>query len=446
MTRRNDLSRNRRKTGAGSGAPTQEPTSSFSAWWRAAAPFALSRRNLFGATAGLAGLAAALPAATEKESWGRTSETDPGGNDPLGNNPALLPQNEDSWMPPRTDRGDIRNFKFSFTEAHNRRSNGGWAREITVRDFPISTSMAGVNMRLAKGAVRELHWHIPAEWAYMLYGEARITGVDPHGRGFVSDVGVGDLWYFPTGIPHSIQGLGNDGCEFLLVFDDGAFSEFSTFQITEWMAHTPRQILAQNFQLPVSTFNRIPPEELYIFPAPMPNPLDEDIKAAERNGPVPERYDYHMLAQTPNKRTKGGEVRIVDSNNFKVSKTIASALVTLRRGGLRELHWHPRADEWQYFIKGKGRMTIFASGHAARTMDFQKGDVGYVPRSMAHYIVNTGDEDLEFLEMFRDSEYQDISLSNWMANVPPELVTAHLGISEKALRELPKEKSVVLPL
>ncbi len=84
--------------------------------------------------------------------------------------------------------------------------------------------------------LRELHWrHKAAEWAYMLYGSARITAVDPQGRNFVKDVGVGDLWYFPAGVPHSIQGLNPDGCEtFLLVFDDGDFDEDNTFLITDW--------------------------------------------------------------------------------------------------------------------------------------------------------------------------------------------------------------------
>src|SRR5437660_3830660 len=73
-------------------------------------------------------------------------------------------------------------------------------------------------MRLTPGGVRELHWHKQAEWAYMLDGHARITAIDQDGRNFVDDVGVGDLWYFPAGIPHSIQGL-QEGCEFLLAFD-----------------------------------------------------------------------------------------------------------------------------------------------------------------------------------------------------------------------------------
>ena len=83
-------------------------------------------------------------------------------------------------------------------------------REATIRELPISKTMAGVNMRLKAGGVRELHWHKEAEWSYMLKGKARITAVDELGRTFADDVSEGDLWYFPPGIPHSIQGLDSD--------------------------------------------------------------------------------------------------------------------------------------------------------------------------------------------------------------------------------------------
>lgn len=99
-------------------------------------------------------------------------------------------------------------------------NHGGWSREITVRELPVSTTIAGVNMRLTPGGVRELHWHKQSEWAYMILGHARITAVDQDGRNFIADVGPGDLWFFPAGIPHSIQGL-EDGCEFLLVLTTG---------------------------------------------------------------------------------------------------------------------------------------------------------------------------------------------------------------------------------
>ena len=44
------------------------------------------------------------------------------------------------------------------------------------------------------------------------------------------------------------------------------------------------------------------------------------------------------------------------------------------------MHWHPNADEWQYWIAGRGRMTVFNAGPRAVTADFQPGDVGYVKK------------------------------------------------------------------
>jgi oxalate decarboxylase len=302
-------------------------------------------------------------------------------------------------------------------------------------------------MRLTSGGIRELHWHVPAEWAYMIYGKARITAVDSQGRSFVQDVGAGDLWYFPSGIPHSIQGLAPDGCEFLLVFDDGGFSEFDTFQISDWMAHTPREVLAKNFGVPTSSLNPIPEKELYIFEAPLPAELIADQHASSGpQGSIPVPYFYRLGTQEPAKRTKGGEVRIADSKTFGASTTIAAAVVTVRPGGLRELHWHPNADEWQYYIAGKARMTVFAASGRARTMDFASGDVGYVLRSTGHYIENTGDSDLVFIETFKSSYYQDISLSQWIAHTPPQLIAEHLHIDKATLAAIPREKAVVVPL
>src|SRR5580692_4623165 len=189
-----------------------------------------------------------------------------GGSDPVPGDVAREAQNPDLLNPPATDSGTLPYLRFSFADAHVRQSSGGWTRQVTVRELGISKAIAGVNMRLNAGGIRELHWHKQAEWAYMLYGTARITAIDAQGRNFVDDVGVGDLWYFPAGIPHSIQGLGPDGCEFLLVFDQGDFDEDNTFLITDWFKHTPTEVLAKNFGAAAAAFGHTPdPSKLYIF-------------------------------------------------------------------------------------------------------------------------------------------------------------------------------------
>ncbi|MER2269084.1 oxalate decarboxylase family bicupin [Methylobacterium oxalidis] len=397
----------------------------------------ISRRTLIAGTAG----GALIGRSAQAEGPVRGHD----GAEILGpRNPAREAQDPFTIRPPRTDHGTMPNLKWSFADSHMRLEEGGWARQTTIRELPISKAMAGVNMRLKAGAAREMHWHKEAEWSYMLKGRARITAVDEAGRTFADDVAEGDLWYFPSGIPHAIQGLESeiDGCEFLLVFDDGAFSEDSTFLITDWLAHTPKDVLAKNFGVPESALDHLPKEELYIFPAPLPGPLSKDRMGGA--GLVPQSFSHRMLQQEPI-QTRGGTVRITDSSVFPASKTIAAALVELEPGALRELHWHPNGDEWQYYLTGQGRMTVFGSEAKARTFDYQAGDVGYVPFAMGHYIENTGPGPLRFLELFRSPIYADLSLNQWMKLTPHALVRAHLKVDEQLLANLPEGRAPVLP-
>ena len=212
----------------------------------------LSRRSMLAASS-------LVPAAMARAA----SEADT--SNPGPENPTLLGQFPSSFDPPRTDHGDVPNLWFPFSQAHRRVQSGGWSRQVTVQDFLIAKSIAAVNMRLTAGGVRELHWHLPAEWAFMLTGRAQITAMDQDGRSYVADVGPGDLWNFPSGIPHSIQGLEPDGCEFLLAFDDGAFSEFDTFSISDWVAHTPKEVLAKNMGVDEFVFARFPVKSCTFF-------------------------------------------------------------------------------------------------------------------------------------------------------------------------------------
>jgi oxalate decarboxylase len=346
-------------------------------------------------------------------------------------------ENSDMLVPPVTDAGLIPNLKFSFSDTHMQLNHGGWSREVTVRELPIATTLAGVNMRLTPGGVRELHWHQQAEWSFMLLGSARITSVDQEGRNFIADIGPGDLWYFPAGIPHSIQGL-EEGCEFLLVFDDGHFSDLNTLSISDWFAHTPKDVLSANFGVPESAFNSIHSEKVYIFQENIPSSL-ESQKVQSPYGNIPQSFKHQLLAQTPIK-TPGGSVRIVDSSNFPISKNIAAVLVEIEPGAMRELHWHPNNDEWQYYLTGQGRMTVFAGNGAARTFDYRAGDVGYVPFALGHYIQNTGNQTLWFLEMFKSGRFVDISLNQWMALTPRDLVWNNLHVGPELLDALRKEK------
>ena len=356
--------------------------------------------------------------------------------------PAREAQNPDLVRPPPTDHGGLPNLRFSFADAHVKMRDGGWSREVTKLELPVATTIAGVNMRLTAGGVRELHWHKQAEWSFVLAGKARITAVDNEGHNFVADVEPGDLWYFPGGIPHSIQGLEPDGCEFVLAFPDGGFSEDSTFAITDMFAHMPKEMLAKNFGVSEAAFDRIPKQERFIFQADPPPPLPAD-EVRDPAGRAPQDMRFRLTAQEP-QTTPGGRVRIADTHNFPISTQIAVALVEVDPGHMREIHWHPNADEWQYYIAGTARMTVFGAEAKARTFDFRAGDVGYVPKSMSHFVENTGSEPLRFLELFRAPRFMDVSLAQWMALTPHELVEAHLNLSGDMVDGLRKDKQPVV--
>lgn len=419
----------------------------------------LSRRNFLGFTSAALAVSGMLGASAAQESKSPRDRAEerhvPRSPDhhlpnetelpPTANNSVLEQQNPNSVWPPDTDNGSLPPFKYPFAFSRKRQEEGGWTRQVTVRELPIAKTLAGVEMRLTAGGIRELHWHVEAEWAIMLYGKARITAVNREAKSFVNDVSEGDLWLFPKGIPHSIQGLGPDGCRFLLVFDDGTFNEFETFLLTDWLAHTPADILSKNFAVPPTTFSNVPKKELFIFQRELPDELTAEQKAAAAgSGEIDQQFVFRPSTIKPIKATKSGEVKIIDSTNFPVTP-IASAIVTLHPGGLRELHWHPNADEWQYFIKGKGRMGVFGAGARARTMDFEEGDVGYIQQSLPHYIENTGDTDLVFLEMFKSDHYEDISLGEWLAHTPHKLVNQHIGVGAAMLDAIPKDKAVLDP-
>jgi oxalate decarboxylase len=402
-----------------------------------------SRRSvLAAAAAGSLAAAAEAAGAQTAENMLQPARPGRGGTDHGPRNVMRDQENPDLLVPPSTDSGTLPNLRFSFSDAHMRLETGGWTRQVTTRELGIAKEMAGVNMRLNAGGVRELHWHKASEWAYLLYGTARITAMDYDGNYFIDDIGVGDIWYFPSGVPHSIQGLGPDGCEFLLVFDDGDFDEDNTFMIADWFKHVPTEVLGKNFGVPASLFENTPEEsKRYIFPAPLPGPLSGDKISGAK--PAPQTFSARLMAQEPI-RTGGGTVRISDSRNFAVNTTTAAAIVEVNPGGSRELHWHPN-DEWLYVIEGQARMGVFAGHGQARTFDLKAGDVGYVPMAMGHYLENTGTTQFRFLETFKSPYFIDLSLDTWMALTPPTLLQAHLNLDRRVMDALRKTKAPVVP-
>ncbi|AWK42089.1 cupin domain-containing protein [Photorhabdus laumondii subsp. laumondii] len=341
---------------------------------------------------------------------------------------------------PSTDAKSL--YKYKFTDSKKRVLENGWAREATVEQFPISEGIAGVDMMLEPGGVRELHWHaVAAEWAYMLEGHARITIIDPEGRSEVADFGPGDVWYFPKGHGHSIQAL-EDGAHFILTFDNGHFSEFGTFSITDWITHMPKEVLEKSVNMPASVFSKIKQGEAYIvggaIPPKLPLPADD---GGLNDAPLTHRYE--LLKNKPFFENDAGSVYRASSKEFPISTTITGLIETIKPGAIRELHWHPNANEWQYYISGKGRMTVFSSHGHAQTAKYGPTDVGYVPLGFGHYIENIGNDDLQVLIVLDNGIYQDISLSDWLAKTPSYLLADNFNNNPSDWVDRPKDKLVI---
>ena len=393
----------------------------------------ISRREMLAATAAGAAMTAATTHAAsfgnpDEPPQGAINAKNPGSvTDPGPQNPAVAGQFPSAVSPPPTDVGSLQMDWASFNNSPRRIQDGGWARQVTQSTFPISDTISGVNMRLSAGGIRELHWHQAAEWAFMTYGNCRVTVLDTNGRPYVADVKEGDIWYFPAGYPHSLQGLGPDGCEFVICFDNGAASEFNTLLVTDWFIHTPPSVLAKNFGVPAETFAKMPLHDLWIFQGKVPGELSAVKKAMTgKAGAPPYPFTFSLGSSAPVSETKSGKVQIADSNNFKVSTTIAATLITMQPGALRQMHW-------------------FDTGPNVLTMDFSPGDIGYVKRNFGHYVENVGNTELQFFAVFRTAQYEEISLSDWLKHSPPEMVAEHLNIDPATISEWPDDGPLIRP-
>jgi oxalate decarboxylase len=331
---------------------------------------------------------------------------------------------------------ELPTFKFALEKSEGKVIGKSFGKEATVEQLPISKGIAGVSMKLEPGAMRELHWHATAaEWAFVLEGRVRTTVIDPQGNAETNDFDPGDVWYFPRGHGHMLECLGNEPCHFILIFDNGYFSEFGTFSISDWIGHTPKPLLSKNFGLPESAFDGFPKDEVYFARGAVP-PEKPSIPLEGWKLP-PETHKFELLEQPPHKIFKGGREWRVDSTRFPISKTITGVILDLEPGGLRELHWHPTADEWQYLIEGNISVTMFGSHGRYRTEKLEKGDVGYIPQGYGHSIENVGNKPCRVLIGFNTGVYETIDLSQWIAGNPRYVLATNFSKPPELFEKFP---------
>jgi oxalate decarboxylase len=317
--------------------------------------------------------------------------------------------------------GEMPDFKFSLDGNKPKVTSGGWAKEATVHQFPISKGIAGVHMYLNPGASRELHWHaLAAEWAFVIEGRCQTMVIEPSGASEINNYEPGDLWYFAKGHGHSIQAIGDKPCHFILSFDNGAFSEHGTFSITDWVDVTPKEMLALNFGLPKDLWDAFPKGETYIQSGPILKAAD----ALEAPWPKESTHKFRLLKDPrANRDFEGGSFKLATSDEFPAQKSMSGGLMVIKPGQMRKLHWNVNANEWHYYLRGKGQVATFGSGGRGKVADFVPGDVAYIPAGFGHAIKNVGDEDLEIVQTWDNPKLEEIDLDKWVQASPSYLLS-----------------------
>jgi oxalate decarboxylase len=346
-----------------------------------------------------------------------------------------LPQGDKVAHHDPKDVADMPDFRFSLDGNTPKVTSGGWAKEATVHQFPISKGIAGVHMFLAPGASRELHWHaIAAEWAFVMDGRCQTVVLDPAGASEINNYGPGDLWYFPKGHGHSIQTIGDKPCHFILSFDSGAFSEHGTFSITDWINVTPMDTLALNFGVPKDLFDAFPKGETYIQAGPVVPASD----ALDAPWPKVSTHKFSLLRDNRAVRDfDGGSLRIATVDEWPVSKTMSGGVMIIKPGAMRNLHWNVNTNEWHYYLRGKGQVALFGSGGRGKVANFNPGDVAYIPQGFGHAIKNVGDDDLELVVTWDNGKLEEIDLTKWVRSSPRHLLANNFaGVPETTITRL----------
>lgn len=388
-----------------------------------------SRRTFLGTAALTAGGLVAMTTAASADDKGQPGE---GG---FGSDvQQLKPGAEVAYHNPK-DVGEMPEFTRSLDGGKPKITSGGWAKESTEHQLPIMKGLAAVHMFLDAGASREMHWHaIAAEWAYVIAGQCQTNVLDPSGQTEINNYKPGDLWLFPKGHGHSIQTIGDQPCHFILVFDNGAFSEHGTFSITDWVNVTPKEMLAKNFGITPAMFDAFPKGETYIQSGPV-IPISE---AKDSPWPKESTHKFSLVRDVRARRDfDGGSFLLATVDEWPISTNMSGGLMTIKPGQMKELHWNPNASELQFYLKGQGQVAMFGSGGRSKVADVKAGDSAYIPAGYGHAMVNNGTEDLVMVQAWDAGKFEEITLKHWIETAPKYLVSNNMaGVPAATLDKL----------
>ena len=349
-----------------------------------------------------------------------------------------------SFMPlvPRRT-GDAAPFSASLDKAVIKATAGGWAREVTARQLPLATRLAGAHLFLNPGGAREIHWHSSVEWAYVMEGACQVTVMDQHGMMEVANYGPGDLWYFPTGHAHAIQTLGDAPCHAILVFNDGLYSEHGTFGISDAVSRFGPGAAARHLGVPEAVLGALPPGETYIAQGTRIALDGPEAQAARPLGHA-DTHRYQLAGSVPWFTGAGGTIRVASSREFPLSTEMTGIVAELKPGAMHVLHWHPNANEWLYVARGSITMSVFLPDKRLATAELSAGDCAYIPANCAHSLHNSAGTDCEVVGALDSGTYQESSLAEWVAKAPQHLLANNLHLTAETLNQVQRDRRIVI--
>ena len=330
------------------------------------------------------------------------------------------------------------NYHVKLSEAELKEFPGGLFRQMQHESITNNT-MDLAYLQLFPGGVRELHWHpLAAEWGFVSEGTCLITLMNNDGQYSNELVPEGSIWYFPKSWGHSIYGQDPDvGCTMILFFDYPQNPTFDDLAISQMISYFPSDVVRENLGVPKDVLETFPKQILIVNTGPKPPQA-----VPESRNPLPTSPVFAMDDGVCGEAGTGGYVFQVRQAQFPISATMSGAWMHLDSGALRDIHWHPNADEMQYVLKGTMKVGIYGMGGVNDTFTISAGDVGFVPMGFMHYI-EAVDGPVDLLLTFNSPNWTTQELSTWLSVAPPFIAARSLNTTVEVVdKYFPKSEQL----
>jgi oxalate decarboxylase len=309
----------------------------------------------------------------------------------------------------------------------------GAIRHVDARNLPLLKRLSIRQLLLEPGGLREPHWHADAhELGYCVRGQALVTIGGNHAARESFLVGVGEMFFAPSGSIHAIQNVADETAEFILAFSSELPEDFGLR--AAFGAMTPA-VLGNTFDAPSDQFAPLSaiasqasaPEIHALTAEPVIEPQARHIAALK----------FSVEAALPQIASPAGSAKQSKAGLWPALEDISMFSVRITDRGMREPHWHPETAEMGYVLEGRARMTILDPDGSTDTYEIGPGDVYFIPRAYPHHIEDIGSGTFHVLIFFDRANPGDIGFRSLVGCFSRDVLAATFGIDESDLPQFP---------